>query len=294
MDATLTPGLAAHFARTALGHVTREYPHKLDHVTMEPGDVQNPRGLHPVFYGSFDWHSCVHGYWLLASLYRRFPDLPEAAAISDVLDAHMVSEKVAVEVAYLERPFTATFERPYGWAWVLALAAELRHHGTPEGMRWRAPLAPLADAFAARFRAFLPKATYPIRVGTHYNSAFAVALALDYAEAAGDTALGGLLRERARAWFGGDADCQAWEPGGDEFLSPALMEAECMRRVLDETEFTAWFERFLPRLGEGQPATLFTPPVVSDRSDGKIAHLDGLELQPGLVPARTGGLAARG
>ncbi len=278
MTITLTPDLASRFARVALGHVTLEYPNKLDHIMSGPEDVRSPRDLHPVFYGSFDWHSCVHGYWTLVSLYRRFPDLPEAAAIRDLVDAHIVPEKIAVEAAYLDRPFSTLFERPYGWAWLLALAAELARNTSPEGQRWSAALAPLAQAFAGLFRAWLPKATYPIRVGTHYNSAFAVTLALDYAVAASDTALAALLRERARAWFGGDADCQAWEPGGDEFLSPALMEAECMRRVLEADEFAAWLTRFLPRLAESRPATLFTPAAVSDRGDGKIAHLDGLNL----------------
>jgi hypothetical protein len=278
-SATLTPELAGRFARVALGHVTREYPNKLDHVMNGPADVQSPRALHPVFYGSFDWHSCVHGYWLLANVYRRFPALPEAAGIRETFDAHLVPDKVAAEVAYLARPNSQVFQmRPYGWAWLLALATELARHTTAEGRAWHQALTPLARAFADRFRAFLPRLTYPIRVGTHYNSAFAVTLAMDYAEEAGDAGLGDLLRERARTWFLGDADCQAWEPAGDEFLSPALMEAECMQRVLEPGAFRIWFARFLPRLGEGQPATLFTPATVSDRSDGKIAHLDGLNL----------------
>ncbi|HEY1722089.1 MAG TPA: DUF2891 domain-containing protein [Magnetospirillaceae bacterium] len=278
MPASLTAEIASRFAKVALGHVTREYPYRLDHVVNGPGDVQSPKQLHPIFYGSFDWHSCAHGYWLLASLYRRFPNLPEAGAIRTVIDAHVVPEKVAVEAASFGRPNSGSFERPYGWAWVLALAAELARHTTPEGKKWREAFAPLARMIAEKFVGFWPKQTYPIRVGTHYNSAFAMVLALDYAAVVKDTALDGVLRERARAWFSNDADCQAWEPGGDEFLSSALMEAACMREVLQPTDFAPWFVRFLPHLKNEQPATLFTPATVSDRSDGKIAHLDGLSL----------------
>jgi hypothetical protein len=270
----MTPDLADRFAAIALGHVTREYPNKLDHVLGGPQDARGPRDLHPVFYGSFDWHSCVHGYWMLANLYRRFPAMPHAAAIRGVFDAHLVPDRIAVECAYLDRPTAGGFERPYGWAWLLKLAAELALHETPEGKAWSAAVEPLARAFVARFMAFLPLATYPIRVGVHTNTAFAARLALDYH----DEALRALLTDTVRRWYAGDADCQAWEPGGDEFLSPALIEAECMRAALPEAEFRGWFAGFLPRLGQSLPATLFTPATVSDRSDGKIAHLDGLNL----------------
>jgi hypothetical protein len=278
MPSRLTTSLASHFARTALGHVVREYPNKLDHVLNGPADLKGPRELHPVFYGSFDWHSCVHGYWLLCRLYRRIPDLPEAGDIRRLLDAQMTAANIAVERAYLDEPGRRTFERPYGWAWLLMLASELAKHTSPEGRRWSTALAPLAEAFTRRFLDFLPKATYPVRVGTHFNSAFALALVLDYAETAGHHPLAALARDKVRSWYGGDADCQAWEPGGDDFLSPALIEAECMRRVLPPTEFATWRDRFLPRLAAREPATLFRPATVSDRSDGKIAHLDGLNL----------------
>jgi len=181
---------------------------------------------------------------------------------------------VAGECAYLDRPGARGFERPYGWAWLLKLAAELALYETAEGNAWSAALDPLARAFAARFQAFLPLATYPVRPGVHTNTAFAVRLALDYA----DAPLRAQLTDAARRWYLADADCQAWEPGGDEFLSPALIEAECMRAALPEAEFRVWFKTFLPRLDQGLPATLFTPATVSDRSDGKIAHLDGLNL----------------
>jgi hypothetical protein len=157
------------------------------------------------------------------------------------------------------------------------LAAELSRHDGKKAKKWQTAVAPLADAFSERFHSFLPKATYPIRVGTHFNSAFAIALALEYADVASDAPLRKTLATKATAWFRNDADCQAWEPGGDDFLSSALMEAECMRRVLG-SDFSAWLDRFLPRLAVREPATLFQPAVVSDRSDGKIAHLDGLNL----------------
>jgi hypothetical protein len=274
----LTPDVASRFAGLALAHVEREYPNKLDHVMSGPDDVRSPRALHPVFYGSFDWHSCVHGYWLLARLVRTVPSLPEAPRVRDLLDRQLVPEKIAAEVAYLRQAYRGTFERPYGWAWLLMLAAELARHETADGRRWAAALAPLTAELADRFRAFLAKATYPIRVGTHFNTAFAVALALEYADHTGDTSLAAALRERAAAWYGADADCQAWEPGGDDFLSSALIEAECMRRVLPADRFVPWLDRFLPRLAAREPATLFVPAEVSDRSDGKIGHLDGLNL----------------
>ncbi|WP_428484987.1 DUF2891 domain-containing protein [Rhodopila sp.] len=284
----LTPDLADRFAGLALGHVTREYPNKLDHVLSGPQDARGPRDLHPVFYGSFDWHSCVHGYWMLAHLYRQFPAIPVASAIRALFDEHLVPERVAGECAYLGRPGALGFERPYGWAWLLKLAAELALHDTPEGRAWSAALQPLAALFAEKFRTFLPLATYPIRAGVHSSTAFAVRLALDYP----DPALRALLIETARRWYLADADCQAWEPGGDEFLSPALIEAECMRAALPAAEFRPWFARFLPRLDRREPATLFTPATVSNRADGKIAHLDGLNLSRAWCWRALAGLTA--
>ena len=290
---TLTPELASRFARAALGHVTREYPNKLDHVLAGPDDAKTPRQLHPIFFGSFDWHSCVHAYWLLATVMREFPALPESGEAAALFSAQITRDNVAAEVKYLEQPMRATFERPYGWAWVLMLAAEMERHrkqepsaialeeatwpGT-ERRSYAETLAPLTAAFVKRFVEFLPKATYPVRVGTHFNTAFAVVLASEYAEIAANDSLRELLREKANAWYRDDADCQAWEPGGDDFLSSALIEAECVRRVLEAPKFDAWLTRFLPRIAERQPATLFRPVTVSDRSDGKIAHLDGLNL----------------
>ena len=269
----LDADLAGRFARLTLGHLGQEYPHKLDHVMDGPRDAATPSALHPIFYGSFDWHSCVHGWWQVLRLARTFPDMPEAAGIRARADAVFVPDKVAVELAYLQRPSSGGFERPYGWAWALALHREAIAHDAP----WGAALEPLARAFAARFTAFLPKLTYPIRTGTHGNSAFALLLTHDWAQLH-DHALAALIAARAYDWFGRDRACQAWEPSGDEFLSPALIEAALMSQLLDRAAFTAWFGDFLPHLVVREPATLFAPAFVSDRSDGKIAHLDGLNL----------------
>jgi hypothetical protein len=274
----LTPEIASNFARLVLAHVEREYPNKLDHVLNGPEDVHGPRALHPIFFGSFDWHSCVHGYWMLATLLRLYPRSAQSAEIRALFDRQLTVANVAAEAAYLAEPMRGGFERPYGWAWLLMLAAELARHETHDGQRWSATLKPLANVFVARFTSFLPKATYPIRAGAHFNSAFAVALALEYADVVRDKRFGRLLRGRAVAWYANDADCQAWEPGGDDFLSSALIEAECMRRSLDAERFAPWFDRFLPRIAGREPVTLFTPATVSDRTDGKIAHLDGLNL----------------
>ena len=264
--------LASHMVRIALGHVTKEYPHKLDHVLVSDADALTPRVLHPVFFGSFDWHSCVHGWWTLLTLRRMFPNCEEADAIGDLADASFTADKLRVELAYLERPQSRGFERPYGWAWLLQLHLEASRR--PE--RWASNLEALARAFAERSRAYLEVLTYPIRVGTHFNTAFALILSLEWAEQF-DPALARIIRDRARHWFAADRDCQAWEPGGDEFLSPALSEVLCRARSAPES-FPNWFRQFLPRIGSREPATLFEPAIVSDRSDGKIAHLDGLNL----------------
>lgn len=264
--------LASHMARITLGHVAREYPNKLEHVMTGDGDALTPRALHPIFFGSFDWHSCVHGWWTLLTLRRLFPTIEEADATEKLAWLSFTSGKVAAERAYLDRLFSRGFERPYGWAWLLYLHLEAARHDET----WGAELEPLARAFAARLGDYLPVLTYPIRVGTHFNTAFALVLALDWA-AAFDQHLAELIRERALHWFGADRDCQAWEPGGDEFLSSALIEALLMSRA-QRPDFSAWFAHFLPGVQNCQPASLFEPAVVSDRSDGKIAHLDGLNL----------------
>jgi hypothetical protein len=271
---SLDSDMAARFARIALGHVRQEYPHKLEHVLGSDEDAVPPHVLHPIFFGSFDWHSCVHGWWTLLTLRRLFPDTDEARAIAKLADLSFTAENVDVELAFLKRPLSRGFERPYGWAWLLYLHLEASRH---EDASWAAALEPLARAFAERFGDYLKVLTYPIRVGTHFSTAFAQILSIEWAERF-DEGLANIIRNRAEHWFRNDRDCQAWEPGGDEFLSPALVEALCMARVLTEPEFHGWFGGFLPNLDTSRPATLFIPATVSDRSDGKIAHLDGRNL----------------
>ena len=268
----LDPGLASHMARIALGHVRKEYPHKLDHVLLCDADALGPRALHPIFYGSFDWHSCVHGWWTLLTLRRLFPEIAEAGSIAELANDSFTAKKVGGELAYLERPLSRGFERPYGWAWLLYLHLETTRHDES----WAAKLEPLAKAFAKRLADYLEVLTYPIRVGTHFNTTFALILSLEWAEKF-DPPLADLIRNRSLHWFAADRDCQAWEPSGDEFLSSALTEALCMARTHPD-EFPAWFGHFLPGTATRQPASLFEPAIVSDRSDGKIAHLDGLNL----------------
>jgi hypothetical protein len=265
----IDPALASRFAKLALGHVTREQPNVIAHVS--------PRSVHPIFFGSFDWHSCVHSYWLLATLYRLFPKLVQHGDIVSLFNESLTAQKMKGELDYLERATARGFERPYGWAWLLMLQAELARHETREGPRWASTLYPLAELFAHRFREHLPKLSYPVRSGVHSNTAFALALALEYA-GAHDKPLAELIRRTARVWYASDRDCQAWEPSGEDFLSPALTEAECMRRILPARDFARWFDGFLPRVSKGEPATLFEPATVSDRSDGRIVHLDGLNL----------------
>ncbi|MFT8471271.1 DUF2891 domain-containing protein [Acetobacter persici] len=267
---------AARFARIALGHVSRPFPYFPGHCILNEEDRPLPQESHPIFYGSFDWHSCVHGYWMLATLIKSFPDLEAKDDIIALFRKHVTTQNVEIEQSYFENSLRRSFERPYGWGWLLKLVTELHAH--PYLSEFADVLAPLAEKIAALYRDFLPLAVYPIRVGTHFNSAFSLRLTLDYAETFQDEELAGLVRGRANDWFGNDEACQAWEPCGDEFLSSALMEAALMARVLDSTAFQDWFGRFLPRIMEGKPATLFTPAMVSTRTDGKIAHLDGLNL----------------
>ena len=259
-----------------MANVTREFPNKLDHVLTGPQDVEGPRALHPIFYGSFDWHSCVHGYWVLARLLSPLRPLRERIRPADRPPRH--PENVAAELAYLRDPVRRSFERPYGMAWLLMLGAELAQCSDPDGTRWRHTLAPLVEAFVIRTRDFLGAAHYPVRAGMHSNSAFALILALDYARACGDSDLDEAVRHKALTWFADDADCPGWEPDGEDFLSPALTEALCMARVLDDHEFRPWLQRFLPQLAGKRPAALFVPAIVNERSDLRFSHLDGLNL----------------
>jgi hypothetical protein len=275
----LTPAVASRFAGLVLGCVRREFPAKMDHVLLGPGDVRGPRDLHPAFYGCFDWHSAVHGHWTLARLLRLFPDLPEAGAMRGVLAEHLAPEPLAGEVVYFCQPGRQSFERTYGWAWLLKLAAELMAWDAPEARGWSANLWPLAAIVVQRFHDFLPRQTYPIRTGVHPNTAFSLGLALDYAKVSGDRGLEALLVERALSYFLEDrSGAVGAEPGGEDFVSPCLEEAALMGRILPRAAFGKWLRGFLPGLGA---AAILTPALVSDRSDPKIVHLDGLNLSRG-------------
>jgi hypothetical protein len=275
---TLDLAGASHFARIALHNVVREYPNHPGHALDGPADARTPRDLHPAFYGSYDWHSCVHMHWLLARLIRLQPALPERAAVEHVFDSHLSPGAIAGEVAYFQRPGTRSFERTYGWGWLLLLDAELHLIGS-SAQTWLAALAPLRATIVQRFCDYLPRARYPIRYGMHANSALGLACALDYATLCHDARLAAAARASARGWFGGDRDLPAaWEPSGADFFSPALVEADLMRRVLDPADFGQWLGHALPGLAHGAPASLFEPAEVSDRADPQIVHLDGLNL----------------
>ena len=268
----LTEAVASRFARIALCHVGREYPNSPQHVMAADADARTPRDLHPAFYGSFDWHSCVHSWWMLLSLRRKFPDLPEAREIETLADARLTQANLAAELAYFERPTSRGFERPYGWGWLLYLQREAADHA---GKDWAANLEPLARHIAECLREYLAKLTYPITVGTHYNTAFALRLASEWAERR-DPELCEDISQWVREKFAHRRDYSGWEPGGDEFLSPVLTVANLMAGALPQAEFAAWFDDLV--LANGWIERECRPVTVSDRSDGKIAHLDGLNL----------------
>lgn len=263
---------ATRFAALPLRNLAAEYPNSLAHVLNGPGDVLSPRRLHPVFYGSYDWHSCVHGWWLLVRCLRRQPDLPMADRALALFASHFTPEGAAAEAAYMEQPGRGTWERPYGWGWLLALSAELALWPSPAAKDWHAALRPLENHIARAFPAYLAKLTYPIRAGTHFNTAFGLGLALHYARICGKTDLAQAIEAYARAKFLPDADYPAhYEPNGDDFLSGALTEALLMSMLLPADDFASWFARFLP-------AAPFTPAIVADRTDAKGVHLDGLNF----------------
>ncbi|CAL9670045.1 DUF2891 domain-containing protein [Streptomyces sp. enrichment culture] len=269
---------AAPFARLALANITRAYPNFPAHLVTSPDEHLEPRSLHPAFYGAYDWHSSVHMHWLLVRLLRRHggtPALPDTEAAVAALDAHLTPDNIAAEAAYLRaRP---SFERPYGWAWLLALAAECRAHPGAEGARWADALKEGVDAVDGLLADWLPRATYPVRHGNHPNSAFALGVALDSGRLSAGTERA--VRERLLTWFAEDQDAPVhWEPSGQDFLSPALTEADAMRRVLTPERFAGWLDRFLPGLGAGAPCALLEVPVVSDHADPQIGHLLGLAL----------------
>ena len=274
---------AAAYARVALANVAREFPGDAWHTWQSPDDeVARPRERNPAFWGSFDWHSSVEMFWLLVRLARLVPGSVPLDEIRATLERRLTPEALAAEAAFIAHPDNRNRERPYGWGWALALVHELEEWDDPDARRWGGAARQLADAIAGNFLDWLPRATYPVRVGVHSNSAFGLGLALPYAEArarAGDARLQNAVTATAHRWFDDDEDYPGgWEPSGFDFLSPALVEAELMGRIGPPAGFPTWLGRFLPGIAAGLPAALFTPAVVSDARDGQIAHLHGLNL----------------
>lgn len=270
---------AERFAGLALTCLHQEYPGKIAHVLSSDQDVQAPHVLTPAFYGCYDWHSAVHGHWLLVRLTRTFPQAPFAARARAELAKSLTAENVAAEVRYLAGPGRASFERPYGLAWLLQLAAELRGWDDPQARAWSAALAPLEAAAAQSLRIWLPKLTNPIRIGEHDQTAFAFGLVLDWARATRDTEMVALLESRIASFYQKDRACPLdYEPSGQDFLSPCLGEADLMRRVLPPERYAPWLAAFLPQLPRDGSTAWLAPAVVTDPSDPKLAHLDGLNL----------------
>jgi hypothetical protein len=276
---TFDAAAAERFAHLALACVHKEYPNKIGHLLNSDADVKPPRELTPAFYGCYDWHSAVHGHWLLARLARRFPAAPFAAEARAALEQSLTPEHIAAEVKYLEAPGRTTFERPYGLAWLLQLDAELREWDDPQAHRWSTALAPLARTAAGRIREWLPKLTAPIRIGEHNQTAFSFGLILDWARGAGDQPTASLLEGRIRDLYLKDRECpMAYEPSGEDFLSPCLAEADLLRRVLPPDAFADWLGAFLPGIPRDGRSDWLKPGVVTDPTDPKLAHLDGLNL----------------
>jgi hypothetical protein len=277
--ADLNASAAVRFADLALECVHREYPNKISHVLAGDADVRPPRELTPAFWGCFDWHSSVHAHWLLVRLARTFPDAEFAAPALAAVGKSLTAENVAAEAAYMAAEGREGFERPYGLAWLLQFAAELRGWDSALAREWSSILAPLERAAIERLRTWIPKLTYPIRIGEHSQTAFAFGLILDWARVAGDAEVEQLMRRRGAEFYGPDRDCPlSYEPSGHDFLSPCIAEADFMRRVLPVGEFARWLTEFLPEIPTDSGQEWLPPATVSDRSDGKLAHLDGLNL----------------
>ena len=281
MQHHLTNEQVVAFAGLAMDGITREFPNKPSNVMVDVDSVKRPRDLHPAFYGSFDWHSSVHGHWLLVRLLKLYPDSPSAAAMMKLLDEQLTAEKLAAEASYFDIEENRSFERMYGWAWTLRLAAELHSWEHAKAKEWATNLKPLQMRIVELIRGYLPRLTYPIRTGVHPDTAFALAQILDYARVVGDKDLEQQVVAYARAKYMGDRDYPAhFEPSGEDFFSPACNEADLMRRILTSDEFAKWLDQFLPGLSDetSQTAGLLQPAVVSDVTDPKIVHLAGLNL----------------
>ena len=271
--------LAAHFAGLALDCVHRQYPNKIAHVLDGDEDARPPRELTPAFYGCYDWHSSVHGHWLLVRLARLHPDSESAEAARAALARSLTTANLQGEAEYMQAPGRVGFERPYGLAWLLQLGAELREWDDPDARRWRLALAQIETLAADRIRDWLPKLTHPVRSGEHSQTAFAFGLILDWARSAGDDDMIELIEARVADYYFEDYDCPLrYEPSGQDFLSPCLAEADLLRRIISPDAFADWLTRFLPGIPEDGRADWLTPAVVTDPTDGKLVHLDGLNL----------------
>lgn len=273
---------ANNLAQLPLNCISTEYPNKLGQVIGSAEDLAEPHELHPAFYGCFDWHSAVHAHWSLVSLLKQFPDLEQAAKIRELLKKSLSEENIKGEVAYFKEEHNETYERTYGWAWLLKLATALHTWEDPLARKLEANLQPLTSLIATKFQEFLPKLNYPIRVGEHSNTAFALAMAYDYAKATKNMPLLEMIKERANEFYLNDDNCPInWEPSGFDFLSPCLSEIDIMRRVLPESAFKIWMKDFMPQLKNKDFA--LEVGKVSDRSDGKLVHIDGLNFSRAWV-----------
>jgi hypothetical protein len=276
---TLDVKAASHFASLAMECMQQEYPNKLNQVVASADDLKSPSTLHPAFYGCFDWHSSVHGHWMLVKLLKTFPNMPEAKEIRKKLNENLTAANLKGEMKYFINPTNKLFERTYGWGWLLKLAEELKTWEDADGQKWAANLKPLSDVIANRYIDFLSKLTYPVRTGEHANTAFGMSLAWDYAKAVNNSDLQSAISKTATGYFSRDAQYPAkWEPSGFDFLSPSLEEAALMSRIMPAAKFYGWVEQFLPGIAKGTVVMPYKPAIVSDRTDGKIVHLDGLNL----------------
>lgn len=281
-EPTFTLNEANKLIELPLHCVGTPYPYKPQHVLEGKVDLVEPQAVHPIFYGCFDWHSAVHGYWSLVTLLQHFPDMHKADEVRNILKEKITQENVAVEVAFFEKPVNSSFERTYGWAWILKLSETLYSWDDPMAKELYKNLKPLEDVIVNRYKEFLPRLYYPIRVGEHTNTAFGLAFAYDYAEVVDDIELKQLIEKRAKDFYFKDENCPInWEPSGYDFFSPCLQEIDVMRRVLLPEEFLEWMNTFMPELAD----TNYHLEVgkVSDRSDGKLVHLDGLNFSRAWV-----------
>lgn len=302
MGDRMTDEQVVAFARLAIDGIPREFPNKPSNVMVGPGSVQRPRDMHPVFFGCFDWHSSVHGHWMLVRLAKLYPNASCVPAIHELLDSQLTADKLAAEVAYFDAKENRSFERMYGWAWALRLVAELKTWDHPSAKKWATNLAPLEARIVELTKDYLPRLTYPIRSGVHPDTAFALSQTLDYARTVGDDELEELIVTYAREKYLGDSNYPGhFEPSGEDFFSPAWNEADLMRRVLTQEEFSTWLDGFLPGLNtkNSEVWTLLNPVTVSDVTDPKIVHLAGLNLsrawaQYGVLTALPKGDPRRG